>query len=436
MKDIQFASFDNQMKEQITVGQARRALIYGLGVGFLTACGVDVILNQATETPGSGSSEIDPTAVPFSKVEPLYEKDVKVFLDNCLDCDELGITKDTVAGGYFNGDFLFHSKDKNNADYFYLNQGTFFEPLNWESTDSEFALVPKANEGDIYTGLKYFIWDPNIVDSNGNMIVTYQPDGTSDTAQKFILPLDNDIQPRLKRARFVAPEISPESLLPQEVKEKFELAGIDLKDLTKDGLPITLKSGEVVLLTNDELEKNIFLGQDNVLQYRDESNQNVIYTFDKETGKWGVAVSEAESAAIALFNKYEINPVTYTLTEVDGVMIGTDKKTGKEILRGGRFELGYAVELAKKDCESTGFETDNGSPDENIKDKDSANRYLEKLLRDVNYKPEEIELLFFNVLVDRKKQCWGFADATGDALLYRDEAGLPQVIPTFFIFNR
>ena len=47
------------------------------------------------------SSEIDPTAVPFSKIEPLYEKDVKVFLDNCLDCDELGITIDTVTGGYF-----------------------------------------------------------------------------------------------------------------------------------------------------------------------------------------------------------------------------------------------------------------------------------------------------------------------------------------------
>lgn len=86
---------------------------------------------------------------------------------------------------------------------------------------------------------------------------------------------------------------TPESLLPQGVKEKFDQAGIDLKDMTnakydKNGLRITLESGGEIVLTNDELEKNIYLGQDNVLQYRDESNQNVIYTFDKETGKWGI----------------------------------------------------------------------------------------------------------------------------------------------------
>ncbi|MHB8777951.1 MAG: hypothetical protein ACYC6R_09340 [Anaerolineales bacterium] len=86
---------------------------------------------------------------------------------------------------------------------------------------------------------------------------------------------------------------SPESLLPQEVKEKFDQAGIDLADMTnakydKDGLHITMESGEVIVLNNAELEKNIYLGQDNVLQYRDEANQNVIYAFDKETGKWRI----------------------------------------------------------------------------------------------------------------------------------------------------
>ena len=84
------------------------------------------------------------------------------------------------------------------------------------------------------------------------------------------------------------PTPAPESLLPQEVKEKFEQAGIDLTDMTnakynKDGLHITLESDEVIVLTNAELEKNIYLGQDNVLQYRDEANQNVLYAFDKET---------------------------------------------------------------------------------------------------------------------------------------------------------
>lgn len=92
---------------------------------------------------------------------------------------------------------------------------------------------------------------------------------------------------------------SPESLLPQEVKEKFELAGVDLAKMQnaqydKDGLHITLESGEVVVLTNDQLQKGFYNGQDNVLQYRDEANQNVIYAFDKESGKWGVKVEQLD----------------------------------------------------------------------------------------------------------------------------------------------
>ena len=68
-----------------------------------------------------------------------------------------------------------------------------------------------------------------------------------------------------------------------------------------------------------------------------------------------MGISEAESTAIALFDKYGVDPDTYTLAEVDGVIVATDKETGKEIFRDGRFEISYAVELAKKDCEPTEF---------------------------------------------------------------------------------
>lgn len=79
-----------------------------------------------------------------------------------------------------------------------------------------------------------------------------------------------------------------ESLLPPEVKEKFKLAGVDLTQMQnakydKEVLRITLESGEVIVLTNTDLQKGIYLGQDNVLQYRDEANQNVIYAFDPES---------------------------------------------------------------------------------------------------------------------------------------------------------
>ncbi len=70
-------------------------------------------------------------------------------------------------------------------------------------------------------------------------------------------------------------------------------------------------------------------------------------------------VPTAESAAIALFDKYGVDPDTYTLAEVDGVIVGTDNETGTEIFRDGRFEIGFVIEIAKKDCEPTNFEPDN-----------------------------------------------------------------------------
>ncbi len=246
------------------------------------------------------------------------------------------------------------------------------------------------------------------------------------------------------------PTPSPQFLLPQEVKEKFELAGIDLAQMEnaeydKDGLHITLPGGEVIVLTNTDLQKGIYNGQDNVLQYRDETNQNVIYTFDKETGKWGVEVSEAESAAIALFDKYGVDPDAYTLAEVDGVIVGTDNKTGTEIFRDGRFEISYAVDLAKKDCEPTNFEPDN-TRYEQIKNKDSSLlRYLDVLANDSNVYPY-LSGRIQDVLIDRAKKCWGFTDGYSFVYrAYRDEVSLGQKIPIirplkdergWFIVNR
>ena len=106
------------------------------------------------------------------------------------------------------------------------------------------------------------------------------------------------------------PTPTPQSLLPREVKEKFELAGVDLTQMQnakydKDGLHITLPSGEVIVLTNDQLQKGMYNGQDNVLQYRDEANQNVIYAFDEETGKWGVKVEQIDISNPEAFRTVE-----------------------------------------------------------------------------------------------------------------------------------
>jgi len=151
-------------------------------------------------------------------------------------------------------------------------------------------------------------------------------------------------------AMLIKPEIPPESLLPAEVKEKFDQAGIDLKDMTnakydKNGLSITLENGEVLVLNNAELEKNIYLGQDNVLQYRDIDGKNVIYAYDKETGKWGVE-SEAVLQAKVNFKKYGYPLVGLKIVENENGVVIIDPETGVEIYVNGNFDLRFAVENA------------------------------------------------------------------------------------------
>lgn len=144
-----------------------------------------------------------------------------------------------------------------------------------------------------------------------------------------------------------------------------------------------------------------------------------------ENGMWAV-----ESPTIALLNKYEIDPSTYTLREVDGVMVGTDNETGKEIFRDGRFEIGYAVELAKKDCEPTDFDfvLDN-SKSPIMKDRVGGQKYIENLLMEVEYRPEANELLFYELLVDIDKKCWAFVDTEANSLLYRKKTRSISIIP-------
>lgn len=139
-------------------------------------------------------------------------------------------------------------------------------------------------------------------------------------------------------------------------------------------------------------------------------------------------VPTAESAAIALFDKYNVDPATYTLAEVNGVIVGTDNETGTEIFRDGRFEIGFAVELAKKDCEPTDFEPNQYGLLQD-KDLDSFGEYFAKLLGDTNDNNFSLSdnMRFSDVLVDRAKQCWAITN--GDAFLYRVETDRVSVIP-------
>lgn len=93
------------------------------------------------------------------------------------------------------------------------------------------------------------------------------------------------------------PTETPEPPLPPELQSKFDEVGVDLTKMTnakldKDGLHITLESGEVVI-TKEQLAKNSYLGQpveyngaNPVLQIRDDANENVLFAYDTNTGEF------------------------------------------------------------------------------------------------------------------------------------------------------
>ncbi len=389
MKDIQFASFDNQMKEQITVGQARRALIYGLGVGLLTACGVDVILNQAEgSTPIPNSSGTESTA---SLPIPTSTEVVNGLGDyEFIEQSEI-ITK--LAGPFkaFTNDQRIKDLFKDPSTIEYSASGikvydingqptayTFFSATSEVEEKGRTAMVFGGDQGEVI----YIVLN-RMLSSEGNVGLGITQDPiTGNDLEKSLLIFDTELSEaevanmtieelssrninfipggvlvpteRLLgskvNAMLIKPEIPPESLLPAEVKEKFDQAGIDLKDMTnakydKNGLSITLENGEVLVLNNAELEKNIYLGQDNVLQYRDIDGKNVIYAYDKETGKWGVE-SEAVLQAKVNFKKYGYPLVGLKIVENENGVVIIDPETGVEIYVNGNFDLRFAVENA------------------------------------------------------------------------------------------
>jgi len=149
-------------------------------------------------------------------IEPLTRGDVEVFLKNCVDCEPLGIVEKAVDGAYLNqqGHFLFHAVDKNGADYFYINQntGNGFEPLDWmDLGENSYALISKI-EAVTENPKFYFTWNTNQnlgqqnnEGTTNEFIVTYQPDGTINSATNYSVPVDNNIHTILKNAKINRP---------------------------------------------------------------------------------------------------------------------------------------------------------------------------------------------------------------------------------------
>src|SRR3989338_4954408 len=136
---------------------------------------------------------------------------------------------------------------------------------------------------------------PSIFDFNDEVTLASIGEG------QLILTVNNDGGEQKFQMQTVATDGWAESLLPQQVKEKFEQAGISLTDMTNaelkpDGLHITLDGEKTIDVKTEEL--NNFLNHKNYVTleeehflpvWNDKTKESFIYTFDKESKVWSLS---------------------------------------------------------------------------------------------------------------------------------------------------
>jgi len=133
---------------------------------------------------------------------------------------------------------------------------------------------------------------PSIFDFNDEVTLASIGEG------QLILTVNNDGGEQKFQMQTVATDGWAESLLPQQVKEKFEQAGISLTDMTNaelkpDGLHITLDGEKTIDVKTEELNnfvnhKNyVTLEEEHFLPvWNSETKESSIFTFDKENKIW------------------------------------------------------------------------------------------------------------------------------------------------------
>lgn len=235
-----------------------RYLATGAGAVTLAACAVAQKQGWVdfTATPNNtpnptetiNPTENAPTIAELPKVGPVYENEVKAFLagTNCGKAwAELGVTLLDIGGTYYGGNnLLFNTIDDTGGQRYCLLQSGGKETqlqygfVHYEVgtlVTSEFILfeMPTGSpnlDGELVIEKKYFSWIPSEKDELGNTFVTFQSDGTPNTAQKFLLPPTTNIGPMGDSLITINynPETnqiyteSPEPALPADVQKKFD----------------------------------------------------------------------------------------------------------------------------------------------------------------------------------------------------------------------
>ncbi len=138
-----------------------------------------------------------------------------------------------------------------------------------------------------------------------------------------------------------------------------------------------------------------------------------------------------EQSAAKLLESYGIDPETYTMADVDGVVTVTDNETGIVMMQSSESGVLYGIEfetkIAAKSCEQTPFKPSKGGMIEFNKDYPfTASEYFTQIVyNDLKYFSESGD--FYDILLDRTRQCWAISDGTN--FFYRDKEGVARQVP-------
>jgi len=239
------------------------------------------------------------------------------------------------------------------------------------------------------------------------------------------------------------PTLHPEFVNFQESvaqTEKFTLTSPE-DGLLYDGAPIpgvsVGRDGSVTLTLADGSEVTLEPSQ---VRLDDEAGFSAEgYKLD-ENGEWVVAVN-AEQAAIDILDQYGVDPASYTMSEVDGVVSVVDNKTGAVLMESSEHGIAYSLEfavdtIAKASCEPTDIvpNRDNGLASVN-NHSGKFSHYFNSLTNESGV-PGWTGITQQYFLIDRARQCWGRFYQTNyefpqqdKVMIYRDGEGVVHTIP-------
>lgn len=254
-----------------------------------------------------------------------------------------------------------------------------------------------------------------------NGIATYMADlegGNKPLAQ--VIPLEG----------YESPVFSAlQDMVAQEESGRFTLTSVE-DGLLFDGKPTGVSVDKNGVMTIDVNGSDVVIDQSQI-HFSDDGLQIDGFEDKNLDGNWESSISPAESAATKLLEDNDITSDTYTQTVVDGVVMVTDKETGKVMMQSSESGvlqgIEFATKIAANSCEPTPYKPSPGGMI--VPNNDyllSPTDYFSVLVNE-EFKYRSNSGYFTFILVDKEKQCWAISD--GLYYFYRDKEGVGKQVP-------